>query len=291
MKNSGFIQQTKKGKGRVLRSVFFILFFLLCLFLLRLYVVESLHISTDAMETTLHKGDFVLVNKLSDAPERRDIVLFTSPLRRDSLTSPMLISRCVGIPGDTIQVNAGSFLVNGEEYPNSPHALNTYLIAPEGEKLFLELIKKLQIPLRDKKTVQSGISLTLTSFEEYQLREELPDAMDSCFALQPMAPYTLVVPQKDRAYRLDAASLIACKEAIRTELGTKAVFREGKLFVDGKETTFFFFSQDHYWMLSDHADEAVDSRHLGFIPRDHVVGNVLFCWFSREKQRCLKPVY
>lgn len=288
MKNSGFIQQTKKGKGRVLRSVFFILFFLLFLFLLRLYVVESLHISTDAMETTLHKGDFVLVNKLSDAPERRDIVLFTSPLRRDSLTSPMLISRCVGIPGDTIQVNAGSFLVNGEEYPNSPHALNTYLIASEGEKLFLELIKKLQIPLRDKKTVQSGISLTLTSFEEYQLREELPDSLQAMLRIRPVPSYRFVIPQKERAYRLDSLSLLACREAILNETDGKAVIRDGKLYIEGKLTHFFFFQQDYYWFLSDNRTDAVDSRHIGVVPKEHLMGKLFFCWFSRDKNKRFK---
>ena len=283
------------------------------------------------MNESLYRGDYVLVDKWlsSGNPGRNRVVLFTSPLLRDSMARPLFVSRCIGMPGDTIRVTGEGYEINGRQIPHSPRALKTYRVRPAIASPFLSALQKLDIPARDWRRDSVGFSLTLTGFEEYQVREELPDAMDSCFALQPMvpytlveyqvreelpdamdscfalqpmAPYTLVVPQKDRAYRLDAASLIACKEAIRTELGTKAVFREGKLFVDGKETTFFFFSQDHYctffffsqdhyWMLSDHADEAVDSRHLGFIPRDHVVGNVLFCWFSREKQRCLKPVY
>ena len=265
----------------------------LVVWLVRLFWIESYRISTDAMNESLYRGDCVLVNKwLSDEnPGRNRVVLFTSPLLRDSVAQPLFVSRCIGMPGDTIRVTSEGYEINGRQIPHSPRALKTYRVRPAIASPFLSVLQKLEIPVRDWQRDSVGFSLSLTGFEEYQVREELPDAMDSCFALQPMAPYTLVVPQKDRAYRLDAASLIACKEAIRTELGTKAVFREGKLFVDGKEITFFFFSQDHYWMLSDHADEAVDSRHLGFIPRDHVVGNVLFCWFSREKQRCLKPVY
>ena len=261
--------------------------------LVRFFWIESYRISTDAMNESLYRGDYVLVDKWlsSGNPGRNRVVLFTSPLLRDSMARPLFVSRCIGMPGDTIRVTGEGYEINGRQIPHSPRALKTYRVRPAIASPFLSALQKLDIPARDWRRDSVGFSLTLTGFEEYQVREELPDAMDSCFALQPMAPYTLVVPQKDRAYRLDAASLIACKEAIRTELGTKAVFREGKLFVDGKEITFFFFSQDHYWMLSDHADEAVDSRHLGFIPRDHVVGNVLFCWFSREKQRCLKPVY
>ena len=105
-----------------------------------------------------------------------------------------------------------------------------------------------------------------------------------------MDTYELVVPQKGRTYRLNAAALTACREAIRAEAGDKAVFRDGKLFLDGRETDFFFFNQDYYWMLSDNANEAVDSRHLGFIPRNHIIGNAWLCWYSKDRQRIFKPV-
>lgn len=54
------------------------------------------------------------------------------------------------------------------------------------------------------------------------------------------------------------------------ETDGKASFRDGKLYLDGRETNFFFFQQDYYWVLSDNTNEAVDSRHLGFIPADHI---------------------
>ena len=94
-----------------------------------------------------------------------------------------------------------------------------------------------------------GISFNLTSFEEYQIREELSEDANIRFLKNPMDTYELVVPQKGRAYRLNAAALTACREAIRAEAGDKAVFRDGKLFLDGRETDFFFFNQDYYWRL------------------------------------------
>ena len=106
-----------------------------------------------------------------------------------------------------------------------------------------------------------------------------------------MQEYMLIVPRKDRAYPLDAASLTACKEIIMQETDGKASFRDGKLYLDGRETNFFFFRQDYYWVLSDNTNEAVDSRHLGFIPADHIVGNAWLCWYSPDKQRIFKPVH
>ena len=54
--------------------------------LIRLFCIESYRISTDSMEEALHKGDYILVNKIpgKNKPVRGKVVLFTSPLSRDS---------------------------------------------------------------------------------------------------------------------------------------------------------------------------------------------------------------
>ena len=74
--------------------------------LIRLFCIESYRISTDSMEEALHKGDYILVNKIpgKNKPVRGKVVLFTSPLSRDSADAPLFISRCIGMPGDTIRV-------------------------------------------------------------------------------------------------------------------------------------------------------------------------------------------
>ena len=61
------------------------------------------------------------------------------------------------------------------------------------------------------------------------MREELPDAINRHFIGEQMQEYMLIVPRKDRAYPLDAASLTACKEIIMRETDGKASFRDGKL--------------------------------------------------------------
>ena len=242
--------------------------------LIRLFCIESYRISTDSMEEALHKGDYILVNKIpgKNKPVRGKVVLFTSPLSRDSADAPLFISRCIGMPGDTIRVSMDGYTINGQKIPRSPRSLSSYFITLSAKETFLE-------------------TFSLTAFEEYQLREELPDAINRHFIGEQMQEYMLIVPRKDRAYPLDAASLTACKEIILRETDGKASFRDGKLYLDGRETNFFFFRQDYYWVLSDNTNEAVDSRHLGFIPADHIVGNAWLCWYSPDKQRIFKPVH
>lgn len=258
----------------------------------RHFCMESFHVSTDSMEVALHKGDYILVNKLplKGNPGRNRVALFCSPLLKDTVSKPLFLSRCIGMPGDTIRISNDGYRVNGKLIPHSPRSLNTYIVTQEAMDEVLTAQKKLNIPLRNLKEESFGISLSLTSFEEYQLREELSENASIRFLKKPMESYELIVPQKGRAHRLNDAALTACREAIQTEADEKAVFRDGKLFLDGRETAFFFFDQDYYWMLSDNANEAVDSRHLGFIPRDHIIGNAWLCWYSKDRQRIFKPI-
>jgi len=91
---------------------------------IRTFVVQAFKIPSSSMEKTLLIGDHLLVNKfiygthipftdneilrLRD-PKRGDIIVFKYPLntRRD------FIKRCVGVPGDTIEIKDKVLLVNG----------------------------------------------------------------------------------------------------------------------------------------------------------------------------------
>ena len=43
--------------------------------------------------------------------------------------------------------------------------------------------------------------------------------------------------------------------------------------------------KDSYWMMGDNRDESLDSRFMGFIPRDVVRGKPLFIYFSVDRER------
>jgi signal peptidase I len=260
-----------------------ILLFVLCV---RELGIGSYRISTASMENTLYKDDYVLVNKLpAKYPKRNQILLFISPLIKDKNNAPLLVSRCVGLPGDTIQVTNDGYQINGTLYSRSPNSLSSYRLGHGIKNLFGEVLQKLNIPLRDVKESRTGFTLSLTPFEEYCIREELSEQMNKQFIREKTENYQFIVPRKGETYRLNETSITACKEAIRRETREKAEFRNNKLFLDGKETSRFRFKQDYYWLLSDNINEAVDSRHVGFIPASHIIGNVWFCWYSKDKKR------
>ena len=43
---------------------------------------------------------------------------------------------------------------------------------------------------------------------------------------------------------------------------------------------YYEVKKDYYWAMGDNRDDSLDSRYWGFIPRDYILGEALFSWFS-----------
>ena len=151
----------------------------------RRFCIESYRISTSAMEDALHQGDYILVNKLpfEGNPGRNKVVLFTSPLLKDTVSTPLLLSRCIGMPGDTILVSGDGYEVNGKLLPHSPRALNTCFITQKSAADFLKALQKLSIPVRNVEDARRfGFSFSLTFFRKnINCVEELTEEMNIHF--------------------------------------------------------------------------------------------------------------
>jgi len=107
---------------------------LLIFFVIR-FVIQSYHVEGTSMQPSLQNDEYVLVNKalyLLHPPERGDVIVFHNP----NNTSVDFIKRVIGLPGDTVQIDANHVTVNGvplnEPYISAPAAMvaNTWKISP-----------------------------------------------------------------------------------------------------------------------------------------------------------------
>ena len=276
---------------RLLRYLLSFLIVVLIVIGIRMFCIGSYRLSTDSMKGTLQKGDFVLVNKMAGhSPDRNQIALFESPLQKDIKSPPLFLSRCIGMPGDTIRISREGYQLNGKLLPNSPSIENSYRIQKNIKEPLLAVLRELEIPYRDITEDSLNLMFRLTPKEEIKLRENLPEILRFQLIPEEDWSYTFVIPAKGHPYPMDSASLVLYKEAILTETDGNTVIRNGKLIQDGKEVEQFFFQQNYYWMLSDNEEEAIDSRHLGLIPENSVIGNVWFCWYSKNRERLFKYI-
>jgi len=97
---------------------------LLVALLVRTFFIQAFWIPSDSMEPTLHKGDRVLVNKLSyklHDVHRGDVIVFKRPDAARSANPDDdiedLIKRVIGLPGDTIETVDGVININGDPLP------------------------------------------------------------------------------------------------------------------------------------------------------------------------------
>jgi signal peptidase I len=257
------------------------------------FAVGSYRIADDGMSETFRAGDCVLVNRLKRSgsnPGRNRIVLYRSPLRRDAADPPLFIGRCIGTPGDVIQMGADGFRVNGRLLPGAPMMRPVFRIRRDIKDQLLAAMEALRIPLRDVREDSVCLTLRMSLREKELLSRNLSQIVQIEMVGEHALGYEFVVPRKGIAVDINEISLMVCREAIMNEAGDAALIRDGKLYVNGEERNRFFFRNDYYWILSENEADGIDSRHLGLIPGACVSGNVWYCWFSRDASRRFKKI-
>lgn len=253
--------------------------------------MESCVISSNTMEMTLQKGDRVLVNKIlsENNPARNRVVLFSNPQEGKTKDS-FIVSRCIGLPGDTVTVSEQGYEINGALIPFAPHSFHDWFVNCDNKNECLSALQKMKIHLREWMPVDSGYTLRLTFFEAFLIGEEMSFGKKALQRVENAPIYTLIVPRKGEKYALNEMNIPLCREAIIRETDGKARFEQEKVYVDDKEISSFIFQQDYYWILSDNSFDVIDSRHLGFIPTENIKGTVWFCWYSPDKKRCFTTI-
>ncbi|MFQ6096760.1 MAG: signal peptidase I [Armatimonadota bacterium] len=98
---------------------------LLVFCIIRPFVIQAFYIPSGSMKPTLQIGDRILVNKFIyrfRPPRPGEIVVFKAPrqaLREDEGPRDF-IKRCIGVPGDVIEVHDGKLWRNGKPVHERP---------------------------------------------------------------------------------------------------------------------------------------------------------------------------
>lgn len=92
----------------------------------------------------------------------------------------------------------------------------------------------------------------------------------------------LKVPKKGDVITLTTENLPEYEKLIVKYEGNTLENKNGKFFINGKETNQYTVQYSYYMMIGDNRDASLDSRFFGYVPETHIVGKPMFTWLSVE---------
>ena len=213
------------------------------------------------------------------------------------------VKRCVGLPGQTLEIKDRIIYLDGKPNKEPDNVQYRYIVRTKG-RIPEDLCHELGISQEDLMMYypeESVYNLPLTAQAKAALSarkdvvlsiENMPDEpIDGLYPVNKITGWTLDnygpvwIPKKGETIDLTLDNLPIYERPIHAYEGNRIEVKDGKIYINGQETTRYTFKMDYYWMMGDNRHNSADSRFWGFVPEDHIVGKPIFIWLSLDQDR------
>lgn len=254
-------------------------------------------------------------------PQKTDIVVFNYPRDSVHVSldrADPYVKRCVAVAGDTFEMRDGKMFVNGkpEVFLGDQEVQHRYIVNT-GSQLDIPGLYKIFgfLPVQEGQNQQGGFVYYFQGLTKKMAGEikKLPQVIDMQEHIQPKGELAisyrdevikkidttnsifpinrgwnqdqygpLKIPKKGDVVALNDKTLPEYQWIIKNYEHNTLENKNGKIFINGKETNQYTIQQDYYMMVGDNRDASLDARFFGFVPEANIVGKPMFTWMSVE---------
>ncbi|MGV6845071.1 MAG: signal peptidase I [Lutibacter sp.] len=210
------------------------------------------------------------------------------------------VKRCVGIPGDSLEIKNGYIYINGKQTILPDRAKPQYFYKVKtNAQLNSATLKRYDIT---EGSIQGNYYLLNLTDENAKKLAKNPIVKSMSKELTPKGKYDasifphsnlypwsidnfgpIYIPEKGKTVALNKLTLPFYKRIIRVYEHNNLTVNGNDIYINGKLATSYTFKQNYYWMMGDNRDNSEDARFWGYVPFDHIVGKPVFIWFSWDK--------